>query len=181
MNNYETTCDQLDHLALRNLRLSNDLMRLKQDLDNRLRDGWLMMAKTRFITSFHRFGTVNLPDADFSNDNSSNDCPQIVVDLNSQPFDEKSIESKSDINMTKFTTRIDFDDGDQKKGKEEMERRLLKKFGGLTPGSLRHSQRTFETVLELVCEIATVESELLAVVDEYKRLTGLKAKYGREG
>jgi len=174
MSNYETTCDQLDTLALRNLRLSNDLIRLKLDLDARLRDGWLSMAKTRFVAGFHRFGTVNLPDHEFSDSSTLDEGPQIVLDLDSQIIDPKS-----ETKMIKFSTRID-SDGDQKKAKEDMERRLLKKFGGLTPGSLRQGQKTFETVLEVVSEIASVESELLAVVEEYKKLSEAKEKYGRE-
>jgi len=184
MSNYETVCDRLDDLALRNLHLSNDLIRLKLDLDSRLRDGWLSMAKTRFGSGFHRFGIVNLPDYDLMDASNDDVCPQIVVDLTSTATSDKKKDSdnmKSEISPTKFTTRIDADgEPDQKKAKEEMERRLLKRFGGMAPPSLRQGQRTFETLLELVCEIATMESELLAVVDEYKKLTSLKDKFGTE-
>lgn len=181
MSQYETTCDRLDDLAMRNLRLSNDLIRLKVDLDSRLRDGWLSMAKTRFVAGFHRFGKVNLPDYDLSDPASIDQGAQIVVDLESIPIDDRSSDQK--FKTTKFQARIDSDqaDQDQKKVKEEMERRLLKRFGGITPGSLRQGQRTFETVLELVCEIASVESELSAVIQEYRRLSDLKDKVKAEG
>jgi len=182
MDKYESICDLLDLLALRNLRTSNDLIRLKLDLENRLRDGWMGLAKSRYVAGFHRFGIVNLTDYEEAIPDSTGG-PQVVIDLDSPTATNKSKSNddlKSNVAATKFILRVDGGELDEKAAKEEMERKAMRRFGSFAPPIFKQSQRTFGTVIELVCEIATLESELVGISKEYKRLSEMKAKYSGE-
>jgi len=58
----EEVCEKLDEVALRNVQLINERIRLSLDLQNRLRDGWLLLAKGRYLHGFHSFAASQLDD-----------------------------------------------------------------------------------------------------------------------
>lgn len=173
---YDSTsiCSKLDDLAICILKVVRNIMLERQYLDGNLRDGYINMAKSRYLMrgqkiSRHQINISNLIASTkvISNDNSVND-----VKFNSFHILKKEFIGSSD-EITSRMNSFNENDDSEKPSRNEMSSSVenpLHWFGLLVLDALKSCQSRFEQALETSVKIATLQNELKALCESYRNL-----------
>lgn len=191
-------CQELDTLSLRILRLMEDLIQCKLNIEKAMKNGSLDLAKARYIMGNTNVSAIKLPTEESSeicalatvtrtNDESSN-LNNITFHLNRISPQEKQKSLNSNV---KQRTNKDYED--VKESDEESEPLLkeepslpepkslfqdpIKWFGVLVPQNLRQGQSWFQKALEFVVQSANIQSELNASIIRFGNLLKTKSDY----
>lgn len=162
------TENELDELVIRILRLMNEYINCKINIENRIRSGCLDLAKARYITGNRNISSLQLPgedalgvEAQYRVSQSNKNGFMEYKSINPVELQETFIvENFKNVNLSsdKSTTR---NTGNSSKDP-------IKWFGFLVPQSLRQAKVTFEKCLEVVIECANIQSELSHCLELYK-------------
>lgn len=169
-------CTKLDDLAICILKVMRNIMLERQYLDGNLKDGFINMAKSRYLMrgqkiSRHQINTSNLLASKkvISNDNSVNE-----VKFNSFHILKKESPGASGEVTTKMDSFNDSGDSDSENPyRNEISSSVenpLYWFGLLVPDALKSCQSRFEQALETSVKIATLQNELKALCESYRNL-----------
>ena len=163
-------------LTVQLLTLSQNLINAKLKLENVSKNGWIMMAKTRYVNggvssvsmaqvpSDDIVPTIRLHSRECAQENqvryhhfniADEDCSEIVHE-----------DKKEGLRLRKG------DHSDDKVSEYDLmkpkARDPLKWFGVLSPPSLRQSQNCFKSAIELTIDCANIQSEILGVLNRIK-------------
>lgn len=143
----DQVCEKLDDLSIRNLELCNDFIKLKLDLENRMKDGWMHLAKSRYLMGYNNVSGLQIDER-----NTTALAHVEATEPKGQPL--------------KVEVRLNDD-------KEKL-RELSKIFGVLTPSNVKSAQVQFSKCLELIGELVSIKEEMKYVEDEYEKYSKQK-------
>ena len=168
--------NEMMELTVQLLTLSQNLINAKLKLENVSKNGWIMMAKTRYVNggvssvsmaqvpSDDIVPTIRLHSRECAQENqvryhhfniADEDCSEIVHE-----------DKKEGLRLRKG------DHSDDKVSEYDLmkpkARDPLKWFGVLSPPSLRQSQNCFKSAIELTIDCANIQSEILGVLNRIK-------------
>ena len=168
--------NEMMELTVQLLTLSQNLINAKLKLENVSKNGWIMMAKTRYVSggvssvsmaqvpSDDIVPTIRLHSRECAQENqvryhhfniADEDCSEIVHE-----------DKKEGLRLRKG------DHSDDKVSEYDLmkpkARDPLKWFGVLSPPSLRQSQNCFKSAIELTIDCANIQSEILGVLNRIK-------------
>lgn len=155
--------NELDALVVQILKLMNQYILCKKNIENHIRSGCLNLAKARYITGNRSISSLQLPTEDAVGINAKFKVSSRIENGIKQ---FKSIEL--DVNdITEDLNNINIDSDDTTKKIKRFKNDPLKWFGFLVPQNLKKSKVLFENCLEIVIECANIQSELLYYMDKY--------------
>lgn len=149
----DEVCQKLDDLAIRNLELSDDFIKINLELESRMKEGWFHLAKARYLMGFNTVSSLQ------------------IDERNCDSLTRVEVTSPDSISTENAPIKFDIRSNDDK-GKL---RGLTKIFGVLTPSNLKVSQDQFVKCLALSCELASIKEELKSVEKEYENFLKQKA------
>lgn len=142
-------CELLDKLLIQTIDLIEQDVTIKINIEKLTNDGYLMLAKTRYIQGQSTVSIANLP-ADDSNELSAlKTVTRSNDEINTLQFQLLEHEVSSETNRVN----------------------PLNWFGIIVPQSLKKAQENFQKAIELVIESANIEMKLK---QNYKLFTKLK-------
>lgn len=167
-------CSKLDELAICILKVMRNIMLERQYLDANLKDGFINMAKSRYLMrgqkiSRHQINTSNLLASKkvISNDNSVNEVKFLSFDILKKELTGASGEVTS--KMDSFNESGDSENPSKNEISSSVEN-PLHWFGLLVPDALKSCQSRFEQALETSVKIVTLQNELKALCESYRNL-----------
>ncbi|XP_066999047.1 coiled-coil domain-containing protein 115 [Anabrus simplex] len=177
---------EMDELSLKILQLMEQHIRSKVRLEELMKTGFLDMAKARYIMGNNNVSSLQLP-----TECSEEFLPQYTVTAFVESTLGHALYKLNNMSLNDVEPSIERTLVKKRKGKmdevvsistdmqedEESAKIIdpLKWFGVLVPQNLRRAQTCFRTVLQLVVEIATIQSELVFCQQKYKELLQCKS------
>jgi len=174
----------LTKLTVQLLSLSQDLISTKLKLENVSKNGWIMMAKTRYVNGGVSSVSVNqVPNDDIVSTIRlhSTECTQendvryhhfnIADEIEAENVpeeEENGVRLRKGINDCEIVSRIT---PTKLKTKDP-----IKWFGVLSPPSLRQSQTSFKSAIELAIDCANIQSEIQGVINRIKYIKRILKK-----
>lgn len=151
----------MDNLALESLELLEEKILLSIQIENKLREGHIELAKARYIRGKESVGMLQIP----SEENEVKPLFELETKFNESNGKENSEKEE-------FPT---FDISFKKSDNQEEEiQNPLKWFGVLVPQSLKSAQKHFQDAIFLSVKLANVQSELNKVTGKTDSLKKLK-------
>jgi len=177
--NEETSLqNDLTQLTVQLLTLSQDLINAKLKLENVSKNGWIMMSKSRYVSGGVSsvsmcqvpcddiVPTVRLHSRECAQENhvryhhfnisdNDEDIPEIVPEDEKDGVRQRKGDKEDDNVPESETTKLKTKDP-------------IKWFGVLSPPSLRQSQTSFKSAIELAIDCANIQSEIQGVINRMK-------------
>ncbi len=148
MSDLTVVCELLDDAALRNLGLINDYLTLSNELEGRVRSGWLHLAETRKVVGYASASAAQL--------DRREQAASLLVTVRQSSADRSR--------AAQFQLVA-----------EPISSRCLP-FGLLSPAASKASREDFRRAAELACQLATIRAELLLLDQNYKQLLSRKSQ-----
>jgi len=204
---------ELADLMIDLLQLSQDLIHAKVKLESMTKNGWIEMAKARYVMGSNTVSATQLPQPD------EESCVEAKTKLQSQLCQREGskikyttfcVDKKSETDITepqssqedgirkrkgndKQDISIENDVKEDKKCEDKCSEKKEKKeenidvkkknagdpirwFSVMPPSSLKMSQKWFTSGIEIVIEIANLQSEISSVTSRINKLKRLKSK-----
>lgn len=182
---------RLDELSIRSLDLMEGIITRRTLIEKLMKEAFINMAKARYNMGNRSVSSLQLPTED-SVVRAKHTVVGKTVHDGSVPFTEFSLLSlesgrgNADQGLRLRSAAVDgktpaspTDDQSSSEDGVAKEKKIqdpLHWFGVLVPASLRECQKGFTKALEMVCDIASLQSELSGVCKEYRELRKQKSK-----
>lgn len=194
--NYSKVCDRLDNLAIQILNVMQNIILERQYLDDNLKEGFINMAKSRYSMRGQKIGILQI------NPEKLNASKKVVSNLDTTDgikftsfsvsekekslnvSEEKQSCSATESNTTGSTKTVHSERSETCPSDEAHNSQnnfmspgenLLKCFGVLVPNTLKVCQSRFEQAIVTSVKIVTLQNELKALSEEYRRLRKQKS------
>lgn len=189
--NFTNICGKLDNLAIQILNVMQTIVYERQYLDESLRDGYINMAKSRYLMRGQKINTFQINTSNlraskkitrdtengngiefptFHVSNSTNRCMEddhlVNAENGLRNLKIGKVENSYEFNNSKK----DFSNDDNSSANNP-----LQWFGVLVPPSLKNCQARFEQVIETVTKLTTLQSQLIVLSQEYRNLREQKS------
>lgn len=182
-------CQELDILSLRILRLMNDFIQCKLNIEKAVKNGNMDLAKARYIMGNRNVSALQLPTEESSEvsalvtvtttkDESSN-LNNVTFHLNRSSPQEKQKSPKTNV---KQRSNKDHEESDEEsepliKESKSLVQDPIKWFGVLVPQNLRQGQVWFQKAIEFAVQSANIQLELDASIIRFESLLKRKSDY----
>lgn len=177
--------EELDDLSLRVLDLSQELINTKLDVEKRMKNGFLNLAKARYSMGYKQVSGLQLPTEDWDDFAAKvkvnhDECLRKENHVRFCYFSMSDGTSSSVETLdSALVNRKQKDSGDTKKSPDKRTD-PLKWFGILVPTALRQSQQDFQKSAEVAIICANLQSEINGIVARQKFLCRQKSKLQKE-
>ncbi|KAG8196581.1 hypothetical protein JTE90_014142 [Oedothorax gibbosus] len=187
----------LDNISIAILDTLQNIVLEKQYLDANLKEGYINMAKSRYLMRGQKISTLQINTSKLVPSYkvvTNSDLVEGVEYLNYQSLElsvqkgsgssvkRRSTEELVDLSEKLEKTSIDSNSDDSQSSKEcAGPTDPLKWFGVLVPESLRLCQSRFKQATETALKIASLQNQLKALGNEYKELKLQKQKLVNDG
>eukprot|EP00088_Acartia_fossae_P040861 TRINITY_DN4259_c1_g1_i2.p1 TRINITY_DN4259_c1_g1~~TRINITY_DN4259_c1_g1_i2.p1 ORF type:complete len:244 (-),score=56.04 TRINITY_DN4259_c1_g1_i2:181-879(-) len=195
--------EELSDLTVDLLILAQDLVEAKVKLEEVSKNGWMDMAKARYIMGSTAISTLQLPKPEEDSDTgiepsatvSKQECLRdgsknvryYHYSLNPPPSaQDTTSQSKQEAaeGLRQRKQESNNGDGDTKGGSkvEEVKKRPkslsdpVRWFSAMPPAPLKRSQKYFQSGVEIVLEIANLQSQIRGIQNRIKYLKRMKQK-----
>jgi hypothetical protein len=151
-------CELLDKLLIQTLELIEQDVAIKVNIEKLTNEGYLLLAKTRYIQGQNTVSLANLPSEDGDEFAALKTVTRSSDEINTVQFELQQHEVSSE------TSHVD----------------PLKWFGIIVPQSLKTAKDHFQKATELVIESANIEMKLKQNYRLFGKLKKIKASFEEE-
>lgn len=184
---YRSLCRELDVLLVEIVEEMEKYVSVKIDLEKAMNDGFVNIAKTRYISGSNSVTTLQLP-TEFSsiepqatvirNSNEQGAAIHVVNKLASDKTknSEKEGIRKRNVVESENSQQAERSEALNSDRKMTMSADPIRLFGVLVPQSLRIAQKSFIASLDKIAAAAQVQSSLDHKLNRYSKLLATKEK-----